>query len=198
MGRNKMTTAERIRAYHEKHPDAKPRDVAKALGVNAAYVYLVRSKMKGNPRIEQGGTEKAKAWLAVNPWFGKDAKATATKAWLAVNPWFGKDAKATAIAVATHQDLLKQGVVADSDEYYKLLDERMQDAWLAANPADPVNQPPHYKTGGIETIDFIEAKGLNYRLGNVVKYITRSDHKGNRAEDLKKALWYLQREIEKA
>lgn len=179
MGRNKMTNAARIRAYYEKNPDAKPQDVAVKLNVSPASVYFVRSKMKGNPRIEQGGTEKAKAWLAVNPWFGKDAKATA-------------------IAVATHQDLLKQGVVADSDEYYKLLDERMQDAWLAANPADPVNQPPHYKTGGIETIDFIEAKGLNYRLGNVVKYITRSDHKGNRAEDLKKALWYLQREIEKA
>jgi hypothetical protein len=64
--------------------------------------------------------------------------------------------------------------------------------------ADPVNHPPHYKTGGIETIDFIESKELNYRLGNVIKYITRADHKGNRAEDLKKALWYLQREIEKA
>lgn len=64
--------------------------------------------------------------------------------------------------------------------------------------ADPVNHPPHYKTGGIETIDFIEAKGLNYRLGNVIKYITRADHKGNRKEDLQKALWYLQREIEKA
>ena len=49
-----------------------------------------------------------------------------------------------------------------------------------------------------ECIRFIEAKGLNYRLGNVVKYITRADHKDNRAEDLKKALWYLQREIEKA
>lgn len=64
--------------------------------------------------------------------------------------------------------------------------------------ADPVNHPPHYKTGGIETIDFIEAKGLNYHLGNVIKYITRAEHKGNRKEDLQKALWYLQREIEKA
>ncbi len=44
---------------------------------------------------------------------------------------------------------------------------------------DSVNHPAHYKVGGIETIDFIEAKGLNYNLGNVVKYITRSDHKGN-------------------
>jgi len=62
---------------------------------------------------------------------------------------------------------------------------------------DMVNHPLHYKSGGIETIDFIESKGLNYRLGNVVKYITRADHKGNRMEDLKKALWYLQREIDK-
>lgn len=66
-----------------------------------------------------------------------------------------------------------------------------------ASEADPVNHPAHYKVGGVETIDFIEAKGLNYNLGNVVKYITRSDHKGNREEDLKKARWYLDREIMK-
>ncbi len=61
-----------------------------------------------------------------------------------------------------------------------------------------VNHPPHYKTGGIETIDFIEAKGLGFHLGNVVKYVTRADHKGNRLEDLKKARWYLDREILRA
>lgn len=63
---------------------------------------------------------------------------------------------------------------------------------------DPVNHPAHYKTGGIETIDFIEAKKLGYNLGNVVKYITRADHKGNRKQDLEKALWYLNREIKSA
>lgn len=62
---------------------------------------------------------------------------------------------------------------------------------------DNVNHPAHYKVGGIETIDFIEAKGLNYHLGNVVKYITRADSKGNREEDLLKARWYLNREIAK-
>jgi hypothetical protein len=67
-----------------------------------------------------------------------------------------------------------------------------------AQHADNVNHPAHYKTGGIETIDFIEAKGLNYHLGNVVKYITRADTKGNRKEDLLKAQWYLNREIGKA
>jgi hypothetical protein len=61
--------------------------------------------------------------------------------------------------------------------------------------SDPVNHPAHYKVGGIETIDFIEAKKLNYNIGNVVKYLTRADHKGNRKQDLEKAMWYLNREI---
>ena len=65
-----------------------------------------------------------------------------------------------------------------------------------ARIVDAVNHPPHYKAGGIETIDFIEAKSLSYNLGNVVKYITRADHKGNTLEDLKKAQWYLNREIQ--
>ncbi len=64
--------------------------------------------------------------------------------------------------------------------------------------ADPVNHPAHYKTGGIETIDFIEAKQLDYNLGNVIKYVTRADHKGNKLEDLRKAQWYLTRAIETA
>jgi hypothetical protein len=60
---------------------------------------------------------------------------------------------------------------------------------------DMVNSPPHYTKGGIDTIDFIEAKGLNYHLGNVVKYVTRSEHKGDKLKDLEKAQWYLNREI---
>ena len=63
---------------------------------------------------------------------------------------------------------------------------------------DTVNHPAHYKIGGIETIDFIEAKNLGYNLGNVVKYITRADHKGNKLEDLRKSQWYLTRAIETA
>ena len=62
---------------------------------------------------------------------------------------------------------------------------------------DMVNHPPHYKAGGIETIDFIEAKNLGYNLGNVVKYVTRAHHKGALLEDLKKAQWYLNREVGK-
>jgi len=62
---------------------------------------------------------------------------------------------------------------------------------------DNVNSPSHYKDGGIETIDFIEAKQLNYNLGNVIKYVSRAGKKGDRIEDLKKAQWYLAREISK-
>ena len=69
---------------------------------------------------------------------------------------------------------------------------------MEGNRGDPINHPAHYKIGGIETIDFIEAKSLDYNLGNVVKYITRADHKGNKLEDLRKAQWYLTRAIESA
>lgn len=68
---------------------------------------------------------------------------------------------------------------------------------VATHHTDMVNHPPHYKAGGIETIDFIEAKELGYHLGNVIKYVSRADHKGNKLEDLKKAQWYLNRAIEK-
>ena len=60
---------------------------------------------------------------------------------------------------------------------------------------DAVNHPSHYKVGGIETIDFIEAKQLDYHLGNVVKYISRADHKDEKLENLKKAQWYLNRAV---
>ena len=63
---------------------------------------------------------------------------------------------------------------------------------------DVVNHPPHYKAGGIETIDFIEAKDLNYRLGNVIKYVSRAGKKidNDPVQDLEKAAFYLKREIE--
>jgi len=60
---------------------------------------------------------------------------------------------------------------------------------------DDVNHPPHYKAGKIEVIDFIEDQRFGYRLGNVVKYLCRHAHKGTPLKDLKKARWYLEREI---
>jgi len=62
---------------------------------------------------------------------------------------------------------------------------------------DPVNHPSHYTSGGIETIDVIEAWCLGFHLGNAVKYISRAGRKGSELEDLKKARWYLDRAISK-
>lgn len=62
---------------------------------------------------------------------------------------------------------------------------------------ETVNHPAHY--GGdstYEAIKVIEAWGLGFCLGNAIKYICRAEHKGHMLEDLKKALWYLQRAIE--
>ena len=61
---------------------------------------------------------------------------------------------------------------------------------------DPVNHPVHYTKhpSGIECIQITEHMG--FCLGNAVKYIWRADLK-NGVEDLKKAVWYLQREIQK-
>ena len=58
-----------------------------------------------------------------------------------------------------------------------------------------VDHPSHYTRGTIEVIDYIEDQGLNFNLGNAVKYISRAGFKGNIIEDQKKAIWYLQREI---
>ncbi len=60
---------------------------------------------------------------------------------------------------------------------------------------DVVNHPSHYTRGNIEVIDFIEDQQLPYHLGNVIKYIARAGHKGDKLEDLKKARWYLDRYI---
>ena len=84
------------------------------------------------------------------------------------------------------------------EEVVDEIEEGIKNSRLAQSRSvttDTVNHPPHYKVGGIETIDFIEAKGLDYHLGNVIKYISRSDHKGNKKDDLLKAQWYLTRAI---
>lgn len=60
---------------------------------------------------------------------------------------------------------------------------------------DIINHPKHYTVGKIETIDYIEDKNFNYNLGNAIKYISRCEYKGKKAEDLQKAIWYLNREL---
>lgn len=60
-----------------------------------------------------------------------------------------------------------------------------------------VNHPPHYTAhpAGIECIDVVEH--MSFNVGNAVKYLWRADHKGAALEDLRKAEWYIRREIQR-
>jgi len=68
---------------------------------------------------------------------------------------------------------------------------------LSSSSHDPVNHPKHYTEhpSGIECIQITEHMGFN--LGNAMKYVWRADLKANAIEDLQKAVWYINREIEK-
>jgi hypothetical protein len=62
---------------------------------------------------------------------------------------------------------------------------------------DMVNSPAHYQGKNFEVIDIINDYSLNFELGNAIKYILRADKKGNKKQDLEKAIWYLNHELSK-
>ena len=59
-----------------------------------------------------------------------------------------------------------------------------------------VTSPSYYTRGTVEVWDFIRDQGLNYHLGNAVKYICRAGHKDNYQADLSKAIHYLTNELQ--
>ena len=61
-----------------------------------------------------------------------------------------------------------------------------------------MESPTHYTRGSIEVWDFIRDQGLNYHLGNAIKYICRAGYKSvaTEAQDIKKAIHYLENELE--
>jgi hypothetical protein len=154
------------RDYLLKYPSATTKAVIRATGVSAKTVYSVRWKLKEDEKDPV--KDKANSERAKTLRIQSNSKLIDLS--IAGSPLRPK------IRMASSADF----PITDKTEFIM---------------PDPVNHPAHYTTGGIETIDFIEAKGLGYNLGNVVKYITRADHKGNRVEDLRKAKWYLEREI---
>jgi len=165
----KQSKSQKVMKYVAKHPNAKAGEIAKATGVDTAYVYTIISKAK------KASKAKPLPLTGITP----------------------KQAKELAFQISQGRGKLRRG---RPPMRMKTIAEFVSDTPIATRmktAADNVNHPEHYKTGGIETIDFIEAKGLSYHLGNVVKYITRAEHKGNRKEDLLKAQWYLNRAIEK-
>ena len=74
----------------------------------------------------------------------------------------------------------------------KELRERGMSPW---SKSGNINHPKHYQGNGLEAIDVIEAFGLDFNLGNAIKYILRAGKKNCKNEDLEKALWYITRSI---
>lgn len=187
MATTKPTKASKVRAYQEKHPKASPTEVSKATGVDLAYIYAIRhSDKKPNVKVPKQKWKMLHMSTSDTPAMPHKEEAERiyelTKGRQRMHPVTGK--------------MLMQGTRPATREE-KISNPAVYEVTMEEPQADNVNHPAHYKVGGIETIDFIEAKGLNYHLGNVVKYITRADNKGNREEDLLKARWYLNREIAK-
>lgn len=84
------------------------------------------------------------------------------------------------------------------DEIYEDAPSYAQEQLEYIEKRETVDHPSYYKTGGIEAIDVIEAWNLDFCLGNTIKYISRAGRKSDKVlEDLQKAAWYLNREIER-
>ena len=92
----------------------------------------------------------------------------------------------------------KDGNEIDMEDYLRDAPTYAQEQLAEIERREAVDHPDYYKRGGIEAIDAIEAWELGFCLGNVVKYIARAGRKtADRLQDLQKAAWYLNREIEK-
>ena len=94
----------------------------------------------------------------------------------------------------SYVDMQNLKVICDKDvvcngEFYEPIIQEV-------NNKEMVNHPSHYNQG-IETIEYIESWSMNFNTGNVIKYVTRAGYKNDKLEDLKKAMWYLQREIDR-
>ena len=183
-----LNKAQRIREYIAANPKVVAKDVAKTLGVTLQYVYTVMYKVKAKAKVKKSRKVTKK--------LGRPRKVTKASAnWKTIalassNIPFYKDS-----VTDTTPKRMAQLAYEAGKKYRMEGSEGQRQIEMFEPKPDAVNHPAHYKVGGIETIDFIEAKKLGYNLGNVVKYITRSDYKGNRLEDLRKAQWYLTREI---
>ena len=188
----KLNKAQQIRNYMEKHPTADTKKICSALGVKPDYVYVVKSKIKSAANEANDDTTKS----VLQEFAERAYKAGAGRS----SPPQVGDNVGGLILTDVGEGKLKW-IAKPKTRMQSTEDKEWQPPELLPMPdvrvVDNVNHPAHYKTGGIETIDFIEAKDLGYHLGNVIKYVTRAKHKGNELEDLKKAQWYLERAIMK-
>lgn len=185
-----LNKAQRIREYVAANPTVAAKDVAKNLGVGLQYIYTVMYKVKAKAKT------KAKKPRKVTKKLGRPRKVTEASANWKTIAFGSSDIPFFADSVTdTTPNRMAQLAYEAGKKYRMEGSESDRQIEMFEPKADPVNNPAHYTVGGIETIDFIEAKKLGYNLGNVIKYLTRADHKGNKMEDLRKAQWYLAREI---
>lgn len=91
------------------------------------------------------------------------------------------------------KDILDANFVRSSQEE----DEEMTLVDYELDSTKKVSHPAHYNAGLFEAIDVIEDWGLDFHCGNALKYISRHKHKNDPRGDIKKAIWYLQRYMEK-
>lgn len=179
-----MTKSKKIRAYLAKHPDASAKDLQTRFNCSVSMAYRLIQETK-KPALER----EIKAVIDYFTLSGQDKMADDAHKHLddlenaATLQQMKEDAKKSSPPSSLGVNIWQSPVI----EMPKI------------PTTDNVNHPPHYKIGGIETIDFIEAKGLDnhYHLANAIKYISRAPYKNNYLEDVKKAAWYLQREIER-
>lgn len=192
MAKRKPNVSAKIRSFIAANPNATARYVADQLGVPIQRVYNVRYKLQHaakNPKIVTliGSSDKS-IMEQLNPDIPvyKDSVTNVTSTRL-------KELMSKRLMQGTHRP--DTHPVLDKD--LAAIKKKLIMEFIP--PSDPVNNPAHYTDGGIETIDYIEAKGLGYHLGNAVKYISRAGKKGTNQglEDLRKAQWYLARAIEK-
>lgn len=94
--------------------------------------------------------------------------------------------------------LLEEDLKFLAEVQNQLLKKRAKIKKRAKMENDVIEHPAHY-TQGIECMDYIESHKLNYARGNIIKYVTRAGLKdaSKEVEDLEKARWYLDREIER-
>lgn len=202
----KMSKSAQIRKYVAAHPTAKAREVADALGLKSAYVSSVMwaAKQKVKVTKKKALTDKSN-WKQLGlfssdiPVYEDSFTDTTPKRMAQLAYEVSKSREQVDKYWKAVGEVQKAGLslerIAELSAQVGEFKARMQGGQIEMFEPDAVNHPPHYKVGGIETIDFIEAKKLGYNLGNVVKYLTRADHKGNRKQDLEKAKWYLEREL---
>ena len=176
LNKRKKTKAAKIRSFIAANPNATARYIADQLGFPIQSVYNVKHKLR-NPTKKPA--ENIQKFMGVTMATEDIPKLT--------------DEQALRLAENLNKPKMRMLSVSTSDKSIKPLIMEF------TPPPDPVNNPDHYTDGGIETIDYIEAKGLGYHLGNAVKYISRAGKKGTNQglEDLRKAQWYLARAIEK-